>query len=91
MESGVATDKRALGKSQIEAAIGVMLNARGMKLDRPIGWRHDVERDVYAIDASINGNYCSWVLIGDAVENYFSDLNVRYSVDFNLTSYFLPR
>jgi hypothetical protein len=83
-------DKRSAGQEQIEAAIGIMLNARGMKLETPIRWREDTEHDALILEARISGRDCHWILIREAVENYVSDLNVRHSVDFNLQSYFIP-
>lgn len=84
-------DKRNLGKAQIEAAIGVMVEARRLKLDTPIKWLKDSERDVYRIEARISGQLCHWILVGEAIDDYISDLNVRHSVDFNLSAHFLPR
>lgn len=84
-------DKRDLGKAQIEAAIGIMAQARGLRIESPITWREDSQRDVYVLEAKISGQFCIWILVGDAVENYVGDLNVRHSVDFNLTAHFLPR
>lgn len=62
-----------------------------MQLDTPLTWRHDSERDVFVLEGHIGGQYCHRVLVGEAVENYVNDLNVRYSVNFNLTAYFIPR
>lgn len=84
-------DKLRAGKEQIEAAIGIMVNVRGMALDTPLSWREEPERDTFTLEAQINGHKCFWTLVGEAVENYVHDLNVRHSVDFNLQSYFLPR
>jgi hypothetical protein len=84
-------DERRAGQKQIEAAIGIMVNVRGMTLDTPLTWREDRERDTFTVEAGINGHHCFWTLVGEAVENYVSDLNVGHAVDFNLQSYFLPR
>ena len=84
-------DNRELGKSQIESAIGVMLSARNLKLDTPIIWREDTERDVFTLEATICGIPCHWILVGESVEDYVTDLNARQTVDFNLASHFLPR
>jgi len=75
----------------IEASIAKMIRERGMKLDTPITWRKHSDLDVFTIEASIHGHHCVWNLISEAVENYTSDLNVRYSIEFNLKTYFLPR
>ena len=84
-------DKRRAGQEQIEAAIGIMVSVRGKKLDTPISWHKHSDADVYTIDALISGHHCVWNLIGEAVENYMTDLDVRHSVDFNLHTYFIPR
>lgn len=84
-------DRIRVGQEQIEAAIGIMLNARGMKLEMPIRWREDPDHDAFILQARITGRDCHWILIREAVENYVNDLNVRHSVDFNLQSYFIPR
>ena len=84
-------DNRRAGQEQIETAIRIMSEARGMKLETPITWHKESDRDVYTLKATISGFSCQWALVGEAVENYVDDLNVRYSVDFNLQSYFIPR
>ena len=84
-------DKRRAGQEQIEAAIGIMVETRGLKLETPITWHKHSDEDVYTIDGRISGHRCEWNLIGEAVENYLSDLDVRHSVDFNLQTYFIPR
>jgi hypothetical protein len=84
-------DNRRAGQIQIETAIGLMVSARGMKFDAPINWRKHSAADVYTIDALISGHPCVWNLIGDVVESYLTDLDVRHSVDFNLQTYFVPR
>jgi len=91
MAKAAAVDKRRAGQEQIEAAIGIMVNVRGKKFDTPLTWREDSERDTFTLEARINGQDCSWTLVGEAVENYVSDLNVRNAVDFNLQTYFIPR
>src|ERR1700746_1665597 len=90
-ESRAELNKRELGKAQIETAIGVMLSARNLKLDTPIIWREDTERDVFTLEATICGVSRHWILVGEAIEDYVSDLNARQTVDFNLASHFLPR
>ena len=84
-------DRRSAGQAQIELAIGVMLTARGMKLDTPLTWREDADHDTYTLEAQISGHYCHWRLVAEAVENYMNDLNVRYSINYNLQTYFIPR
>lgn len=83
-------DKTRVGQQQIEAAVGIMLEARRLRLDSPITWSEDSERGTLKIAARISGRDCEWTLIREAVENYVEDLNVRYSVDSNLQSYFIP-
>ena len=83
-------DKIRVGQQQIEAAVGIMLEARRLRLDSPITWGEDAERGTFKIAARISGRDCEWTLIREAVENYVQDLNVRYSVDSNLQSYFIP-
>ena len=87
----VAADKTRVSQEQIEAAIGIILNVRGMKLETPITWREDADHDAFILEARINGRDCHWILIREAVENYVNDLNVRHSVDVHLQSYFIPR
>lgn len=84
-------DKRHVGQEQIEAAIGIMVETRGLKLETPIHWLKHSDADIYTIEGRISGHNCVWNLIGEAVENYVSDLDVRHSVDFNLQTYFIPR
>lgn len=90
-QSRSKVNKRELGRRQIEAAIGVMLVSRKLKLESPFVWHEDAERDVFTLEATINGIPCQWILVGEAIEDYVSDLNVRQSVDFNLASHFLPK
>ena len=85
------TDKRHAGQEQIEAAIGIMVSVRGLKLETPIKWREDPDNDALILEARISGRDCHWILVREAVEDYVNDLKVRHSVDFNLQSYFLPR
>jgi len=82
-------DERRAGQEQIEAAVGIVVNVRGMTLDT-LTWPEDRERDTFTVEARINGHHCFSTPVGEAVENYVSDLNVRHAVDFNLQSYFLP-
>jgi hypothetical protein len=84
-------DRIRAGQEQIESALGIMLAARGLKLETPLVWSDDPENNTFKIQARIGGRDCQWRLIRDAVENYVSDLNVRHSVDFILQSYFIPR
>ena len=84
-------DNRRAGQIQIEAAVGQMVRARGMRFDAPINWRKHSAADVYTIDALISGHPCVRNLIGEVVESYVSDLDVRHSVDSNLQTYFVPR
>ncbi|HET9402716.1 MAG TPA: hypothetical protein VFO34_17350 [Candidatus Acidoferrales bacterium] len=83
-------DKIRVGQSQIESAIGIMVEARGLKLESPLTWHEDAENHTFLIQARISGRDCRWRLIREAVENYIGDLNVRHSVDFILQAYFIP-
>jgi len=87
----VTESKLRAGQAAIEASIAKMVRERGMKIETEIRWRKHSDRDVFTIDALIQGHFCTWNLIGEAVENYTSDLNVKYSIDFNLKTYFIPR
>lgn len=83
-------EKRRLGQQHIEANVVRMLHDRGLKLNFPLIWHLD-SSDVYTIESYVGDRHCHWRLIAKAVENYPTDLDVRYSVDFNLKTYFLPR
>jgi hypothetical protein len=82
-------EKRRVAQQQIESSVVRMLRDRGLNLKSPLMWHLDSD-DVYTVETYVGPHHCHWRLIGEAVENYPSDLNVRYSVDFNLRSYFIP-
>ena len=82
-------DKRRVAQQQIESNVVSMLRDRGLSLKFPLMWHLD-SNDVYTLESYVGPHHCHWRLIGEAVENYSTDLNIRYSVDFNLRTYFIP-
>jgi hypothetical protein len=86
----VTESKLRAGQAAIEATIAKMIRERGMTLETPITWRKHSDRDVFTIEASIQGHQCVWNLVAEAIESYIEDLDVRYAIDLHLKTYFIP-
>ena len=78
------------GKSWVEETLVALLTKRGLRLDSPIAWTADEGREIYTLEASINGLRKLWRLSYEALEDCITDRNIQRTIRRSLNLYFVP-
>jgi pyrimidine deaminase RibD-like protein len=61
-----------------------------MKLNEPITWTPNIDREIYVLGAKMNGTTKTWNLSYEALEDCPADKNVQREIEKSLRVYFVP-
>lgn len=91
MNNDVATgDERDQGRRWVEKLLARLLAERGMRLDSPVQWTPDFDREIYTMEARMGGTNKIWRLSFEALEDCVADKNVQRTIERALRMYFVP-
>ena len=86
----MSQDELRNGQRWVEDAVVRLLAERGMKLAAPIEWTPDMDRELYLLQARMNGATKLWKLTYEALEDCPADKNVQRKIEESLRMYFIP-
>ncbi len=85
-----AGDERDQGRRWLEKLLTRLLAERGLRLDSPIRWTPDFDREIYTLEARMGGSEKIWRLSYEALEDCVADKNVQRTIERALRMYFVP-
>jgi hypothetical protein len=74
----------------VEWLLTRLLAERGLRLDSPIRWTPDFDREIYTMEARMGGTEKIWRLSYEALEDCVADKNVQRTIERALRMYFVP-
>lgn len=87
MEAG---DERDRGRLWVEGLLTRLLAERDLRLDSPIRWTPNFDREIYTMEARMGGTDKIWRLSYEALEDCVADKNVQRTIERALRMYFVP-
>ena len=85
-----AGDERDQGRMWVERSLTRLLAERGLRLDSPIRWTPDFDREIYTMEARMGDTEKIWRLSYEALEDCVADKNVQRTIERALRIYFVP-
>src|ERR1700730_14529873 len=86
----MSQDQLKKGQQWVEETLVRLLAERGVKLDGPIKWTPNMDREIYVLEATMNGTSKTWTLSYEALEDCPADKNVQRTIEKSLRMYFVP-
>jgi len=84
------SDMRAAGMKWVEGTVARLLKERGMTLDGPLNWTPDLGREMFTMEAKMQGHSKVHRLSYEALEDSVADTNVQRTIEQTLRTFFLP-
>jgi len=78
------------GKAWVEGTIRRLARERGVEVTEPFQWHHDFDREVYWLEAVMNGVTKRWPISFEKLEDCVSDRNVQRDLQKALAFYVIP-
>jgi len=86
----MSRDELLKGQRWVEDIVARLLAERGMRLDAPIKWTANINREICTMEARMGGTTKLWNLSYEALEDCVADKNVRRAIEKSLRMYFIP-
>lgn len=89
-QRAISQDEIEKGQQWVEGVVTRLLRERSMRLEAPIKWTANIDREICTMEARMEGMTKVWNLSYEALEDCVADKNVQGTIEKGLRAYFVP-